>query len=187
MTAQCNPGRGHVSIDEHVEEKGDRITTISSNSPPPDDHSGAASAGSERAVACDRRRLARVRAIVQRRLDFKSNALGAGGGNRTPHLPTTIWLLYHLSYTGPRCRTLCDSLASYNQNLSHASGFAEHLPRRRRFSLRGLVRALAVVKCQSALVCRTLRSCYQAAISSMRVCLSGMRRSRHWDDRTPSC
>jgi hypothetical protein len=31
-----------------------------------------------------------------------------------------------------------------------------------------------------------LRACSQAAISSMRVCLSGMRRSRHWDDRTPS-
>jgi len=26
----------------------------------------------------------------------------------------------------------------------------------------------------------------QTAISSMRVCLSGIRRSRHWDDRTPS-
>src|SRR5216110_3808484 len=26
----------------------------------------------------------------------------------------------------------------------------------------------------------------QAAISAMRVCLSGMRRSRHWDVRTPS-
>jgi hypothetical protein len=50
---------------------------------------------------------------------------GAGGGNRTPHLPITIWLLYHLSYTGLRCRTLCDSLASYNQNLSHASGFPD--------------------------------------------------------------
>jgi hypothetical protein len=36
-----------------------------------------------------------------------------------------------LSYTGPRCRTLCDGLASYNQNLSHASEFPEHLPRRR--------------------------------------------------------
>ena len=57
---------------------------------------------------------------------------GAGGGNRTPHLPTTIWPLYHLSYTGPRRRTLCDGLASYNQNLSHASGFPEHLPRRQR-------------------------------------------------------
>src|ERR1700758_1058088 len=40
-------------------------------------------------------RLARVRAIVQCRLDFKSNALGVGGRNRTPHLPTTIWPLYH--------------------------------------------------------------------------------------------
>jgi len=31
MMAQCNPGRGHVSIDEHVEEKGDRMTTIKLN------------------------------------------------------------------------------------------------------------------------------------------------------------
>src|SRR5947209_15295812 len=49
-----------------------------------------------------------------------------------------------------------------------------------------LMRALGVVKCQFALVWLALRSCSQAAISSMRVCLSGMRRSRHWDDRTPS-
>ena len=39
---------------------------------------------------------------------------------------------------------------------------------------------------QPALVWLALRSCSQAAISSMRVCLSGMRRSRHWDVRTPS-
>ena len=31
-----------------------------------------------------------------------------------------------------------------------------------------------------------LRSSSQAAISLMRVCLSGMRRSRHWDERTAS-
>ena len=31
-----------------------------------------------------------------------------------------------------------------------------------------------------------MRSCSQAAISSMRICLLGMRRSRHWDVRTPS-
>src|ERR1019366_5987244 len=49
-----------------------------------------------------------------------------------------------------------------------------------------LIRALGVVNCQLALVWFALRSCSQAAISSMRVCLSGMRRSRHWDDRTPS-
>src|SRR5439155_10173327 len=49
-----------------------------------------------------------------------------------------------------------------------------------------LIRALAVVKCQSALAWFALRSCSQAATSSMRSCLSGMRRSRHWDDRTPS-
>ena len=49
-----------------------------------------------------------------------------------------------------------------------------------------LMRALGVVKCQFALVWLALRSCSQAAISSMRVCLSEMRRSRHWDDRTPS-
>ena len=46
--------------------------------------------------------------------------------------------------------------------------------------------AMGVVKCQLALAWLALRSCSQAAISSMRVCLSGMRRSRHWDDRTPS-
>src|SRR6516165_2560865 len=49
-----------------------------------------------------------------------------------------------------------------------------------------LMRALGVAKCQFALVWLALRSCSQAVISSMRVCLSGMRRSRHWDDRTPS-
>src|SRR5262245_35775916 len=49
-----------------------------------------------------------------------------------------------------------------------------------------LMRALGLVKCQFALVWLALRSCSQAAISSMRVCLSGMRRSRHWDDRAPS-
>src|SRR3977135_2078339 len=49
-----------------------------------------------------------------------------------------------------------------------------------------LIRASGVVKCQLALACRALRSSSQAAISSIKVCLSGMRRSRHWDDRTPS-
>src|SRR5262249_36495105 len=49
-----------------------------------------------------------------------------------------------------------------------------------------LMRASGVVKCQFALVWLALRAWSQAAISSMRVCLSGIRRSRHWDDRTPS-
>src|SRR3981189_2968019 len=49
-----------------------------------------------------------------------------------------------------------------------------------------LIRASAVVNCQSALAWLTFRSSSQAAISSMRVCLSGIRRSRHWDERTPS-
>src|ERR1017187_5907366 len=48
------------------------------------------------------------------------------------------------------------------------------------------MRALGVVKCQFAVAWLALRSCSQAAISSMRVCLSGIRWSRHWDDRTPS-
>src|SRR5215468_2308496 len=48
------------------------------------------------------------------------------------------------------------------------------------------MRAFLVVNCQSALVWLALRSCSQAAISSMRICLLGMRRSRHWDVRTPS-
>src|SRR6516225_11727583 len=43
------------------------------------------------------------------------------------------------------------------------------------------MRALAVVKCQLALVHRELRSCCQAAISSTRVCLLAMRRLRHWE------
>jgi hypothetical protein len=50
----------------------------------------------------------------------------------------------------------------------------------------GTMRASLVVKCQSDLVLLVLWSCCQAAISSMRVCLSGMRRSRHWAGRTPS-
>src|SRR6476620_550749 len=54
------------------------------------------------------------------------------------------------------------------------------------YSCLSLMRAVGVVKCQLALAWLALRSCSQAAISSMRVGLSGMRRSRHWDDRTPS-
>ena len=42
-----------------------------------------------------------------------------------------------------------------------------------------LTRASGVVNCQSALVCRAFRACSHAAISSARLCLSGMRRSRH--------
>jgi hypothetical protein len=66
----------------------------------------------------DPRRLARVRAIVQCRIDFKSNANAPSANYDLAALP--------LSYTGPRCRTLCDSLASYNQNLSRASEFRDH-------------------------------------------------------------
>ena len=40
-------------------------------------------------------------------------------------------------------------------------------------------RASAVVNCQSALTCFLLRLCSQAATSSIKVCLSGIRRSRH--------
>src|SRR6266498_2355546 len=39
-----------------------------------------------------------------------------------------------------------------------------------------LMRAFLVVNCQSALVWLALRSCSQAAISSTRICLLGMRR-----------
>src|SRR5271166_1853742 len=49
-----------------------------------------------------------------------------------------------------------------------------------------LIRASAAVNCQSALAWLAFRSSSHAAISSMSVCLSGMRRSRHWDERTPS-
>src|SRR6266478_5449777 len=49
-----------------------------------------------------------------------------------------------------------------------------------------LMRAFLVVNCQSALVWLALRSCSQAAISSTRICLLGMRRLRHWEVRTPS-
>src|SRR5271169_2461401 len=49
-----------------------------------------------------------------------------------------------------------------------------------------LTRAVEVVNCQFALVWLAFRSRSQASISSIKVCLSGIRRSRHWDDRTPS-
>jgi hypothetical protein len=41
------------------------------------------------------------------------------------------------------------------------------------------MRAFLVVNCQSALVWLALRSCSQAAISSMRICLLGMKALRH--------
>jgi hypothetical protein len=34
-------------------------------------------------------------AAIQCRLDFESKILGAGGGNRIPHLPITTWPLCH--------------------------------------------------------------------------------------------
>jgi hypothetical protein len=40
------------------------------------------------------------------------------------------------------------------------------------------------IKPHVADTCRAFRSCSQAAISSMSVCLSEMRRSRHWHHRT---
>src|SRR4029077_8728865 len=51
-----------------------------------------------------------------------------------------------------------------------------HIAGYNRFSF---TRASAVVNCQSALTCFLLRACSQAATSSVRVCLSGIRRSRH--------
>ena len=47
------------------------------------------------------------------------------------------------------------------------------------YSLFSLTRALAVVNCQSALVWFLLRLTSQAATSAIKVCLSGIRRSRH--------
>src|ERR1700722_17094204 len=58
-----------------------------------------------------------------------------------------------------------------------------HIAGYNRFSF---TRASAVVNCQSALACFLLRLSSQAATSSVRVCLSGMRRSRHWPDNTLS-
>jgi hypothetical protein len=49
-----------------------------------------------------------------------------------------------------------------------------------------LMRALAVLKCQSAFVRFAFRSGSQAATSSIKICFSGMRRLRHWTHRTPS-
>src|SRR5450631_1098222 len=58
----------------------------------------------------------------------------------------------------------------------HSDGYS-------RFSL---TRASAVVNCPSAFACFLFRSACQAATSSVRVCLSGMRRSRHCLDSTLS-
>src|SRR5208337_3406682 len=54
------------------------------------------------------------------------------------------------------------------------------------YNLFSLTRASAVVKCQSPLACFLLRLFSHAATSSVRVCLSEMRRSRHWLDKTLS-
>ena len=54
------------------------------------------------------------------------------------------------------------------------------------YNLFSLTRASAVVNCQSALVWFLLRRLSQAATSLIRVCLSGIRRSRHCPDRTLS-
>src|ERR1700677_2364211 len=58
----------------------------------------------------------------------------------------------------------------------HSAGY-------KRFSF---TRASAVVNCQSALTCFLLRLFSQAATSSVSVCLSAIRRSRHCPDRTLS-
>src|SRR3954463_5263966 len=58
-----------------------------------------------------------------------------------------------------------------------------HIAGYNRFSF---TRASAVVKCQSALTCFLFRLFSQAATSSARVSLSGIRRSRHWPDKTLS-
>ncbi len=54
------------------------------------------------------------------------------------------------------------------------------------YSLFSLTRACAVVNCQFAFAWFRLRLSCQAATSSIRACLSGIRRSRHCDDRTLS-
>ena len=54
------------------------------------------------------------------------------------------------------------------------------------YSLFSLTRACAVVNCQSAFAWFWLRLSCQAATSSTRACLSGIRRSRHCEDRTLS-
>ena len=73
------------------------------------------------------------------------------------------WAPCHLPGTA---QVLCSALVP---RVTHIAGYS-------RFSL---TRASAVVNCQSALVWLVLRSFSQAATSSIRVCLSGMRRSRH--------
>src|SRR2546429_9364661 len=69
---------------------------------------------------------------------------------------------------------------------SHMTGLVARFSQIAGYRCLSLMRAFLVVNCQSALVWLALRSCSQAAISSMRICLLGMRRLRHWDVRTPS-
>src|ERR1700694_3576368 len=54
------------------------------------------------------------------------------------------------------------------------------------YNLLSFTRAFAVLNCQSALVCFLLRSASHASTSCFSTRRSGRRRSRHWDDRTPS-
>jgi hypothetical protein len=51
-----------------------------------------------------------------------SRAKNGWGRRRESNAPSANYDLaaLPLSYTGPRCRTLCDSLASYNQNVQPA-------------------------------------------------------------------
>ena len=58
-----------------------------------------------------------------------------------------------------------------------------HIAGYNRFSF---TRASAVVNCQSVLTWLLFQLCCHAATSSTRVCLSAMRRSRHWPDKTLS-
>ncbi len=82
-----------------------------------------------------------------------------------------------------------ERLANFAQSVMRNVGAAELVARFSQidgYRCLSLIRASAVVNCQSALAWLALRSSSQAAISLMRVCLSGMRLSRHWDERTPS-
>jgi hypothetical protein len=54
------------------------------------------------------------------------------------------------------------------------------------YNLFNLTRASALVNCQSVLTCLVFRLASHAATSSIKVALSGIRRSRHWPDKTPS-
>jgi hypothetical protein len=81
------------------------------------------------------RRLARCRPDWEKSIDGKESDWDESrwGRRRESNATSANYDLaaLPLSYTGPRCRTLCDGLASYNQNLSHVSGFPEHLTCRR--------------------------------------------------------